>query len=78
MDIPERWRRGLLPDPTVLELLAHLQAAAQAGKIRALAVVTLNPMLEVETSHAGGIDAVRRRLLGAGCTEASLNLLKPE
>lgn len=79
MAIPERWNRNPRPDPAVLALLATLQKAAERGEIRAVAIVTLNPTLQVEKVSAGEIDetGVRKRLLAAGLIEISSTLLKP-
>lgn len=75
--IPEQWNRRLRPDPEVLELLAQLTEAAERGEIRALAVVTVNPLLGVEKSKAGDEEesGVRKRLLAAGLIEVSNTLL---
>lgn len=65
------------PDPEVLELLANLTRAAENGLIRALAVVTVDPLLAVAKSTAGDEEdsGVRKRLLAAGLMEVSNALL---
>lgn len=76
--IPERWLRGPKPDPAVLELIDLVREAAATGQIRAIAIITIDPQLNVETSKAGDHDLVRKRLLAAGCLEVSQVVLSPE
>lgn len=71
MSQPEQWKRGLRPDADVVALAEQILHAAQLGTIRALAVVTLNPALAIETADAGAGDGVRQRLLLCGLIEAS-------
>lgn len=66
MNEPQQWRKSPRPDPSVLELLEALQLAARKGQIRAIAVVTVNPLLEVEPATAGGSDNVKKHLLIGG------------
>lgn len=75
MGMPDRWLRGPRPDPKVLALIELLKISAEKGQIRALAVITVDPNLNVETCHVGDIDQVRKRLLAAGLIEASHQLL---
>lgn len=70
MGLPAPWKRGPRPDPSVIELLDNLQLAARKGLIRGVAVVTVNPLLEVETAHAGEMDNVKKHLLIGGLTVA--------
>lgn len=72
---PQQWQRDLKPDPSVLELLDKLQAAARRGHIRALAVVVINPLLETEVGSAGGIENVKKHILLGGLWEAGYKLL---
>lgn len=74
MGTPQQWQRNLKPDHSVLELLEGLLAAARKGHLRALAVVAINPLLELEIGHAGDLDNVKRRLLVGGLTEAATKL----
>jgi hypothetical protein len=74
MGTPQQWQRALKPDPGVLELLESLTDAARKGHLRALAVVAINPLLELETAHAGTLDNVKRHLLIGGLTEAAQKL----
>lgn len=80
MALPEKWKTAPRPDPAVLELLSSLNQAAVRGEIRALAVVTVNPQLKVESSSAGDDEesGVRKRLLAAGLIEVSNTLLSPK
>ncbi len=78
MQLPERWKRGPRPDASVIELLESLAIAARKGHIRAISVVTVNPLLEVETAHAGDMDHVKTRLLVAGLVEASRSIDLPK
>lgn len=77
MGMPDRWNKNPRPDPAVIELAASLKEAAERGEIRSLAVVVVNPMLEVEMTVAGIEDesGVRKRLLAAGLIEVSHTLL---
>ena len=72
--IPQRWQRPK-PDPEVIRLLELVKEAVERGQVRAIAIVTIDPMLNVETSKAGDIDLVRKRLLAAGLIEISHTLL---
>jgi hypothetical protein len=78
MAMPEKWTRGYRPDPAIVELIEELMAAALRGEIRSIAVVTINPMLELDRTVAGTEDetGVRKRLLAAGLIEVSNTLLK--
>lgn len=76
MSLPSKWRRGLRPDPKVLDLAERLFAAAQRGEIRILVVVTANPMLQIEDEQAGDLDNVRKHLLIGGLASASQKLLQ--
>lgn len=74
MDTPAQWKTGPRPDPTVLELLDQLQEAARKGHIRSLAVVMVNPLLEVETAQAGGMDNVKKHLILGGLSVLTITL----
>lgn len=78
MGIPERWQRGLKPDLKVVSLVSSLHDPAAQGQVRAIGVVTVDPLLNVEFSVAGDIDPVRKRVLAAGLIELSQKLLKSE
>lgn len=75
MNLPAQWK-GPRPDPAVIDLLDKLQEAARLGHIRSIAVVALNPLLEVETAHAGGLDNVKKHLLLGGMVVLSAEILK--
>ena len=75
MVMPNRWTKTPRPDPAVLEIIDALRKAAEAGEVRSLVVVTVNPMLDVEMAKAGDDDPVRTRLLAAGLIEVSQKLL---
>lgn len=77
MSLPAQWKKGPRPDPSVVELLDSLQLAARKGLIRAVTVVTVNPLLEVETTHAGDLDNVKSHLLCGGLVRAAQNINKP-
>lgn len=76
--MPEQWSRGPRPDPEVLSLLASLKEAAERGEIRSLAVVTLDPLLQVSSSFAGAVEqtGVRKRVLASGLIEVAHSLLQ--
>lgn len=76
MPMPEKWTRGYRPDPAVLKVIDDLREAIAKGRVRALGVVTVNPMLDVECRTAGDEEIVRKRLLAAGLIELSQKLLK--
>jgi hypothetical protein len=72
--VPERWKKGPRPDPDVVELLERLAVAARKGHIRALVVVTLDPLLKVTPECAGDMDNVRSHLLVGGMFRAATQL----
>jgi hypothetical protein len=72
--VPERWKKGPRPDPEVVELLERLAVAARKGHIRALVVVTLDPLLKVSPQCAGDLDNVRSHLLIGGMFRAATQL----
>lgn len=71
MNQPDKWR-GPRPDPAVIQLIDKLRSAALQGHIRTLVVVTVNPLLEVETLQAGEVDNVRKHLLLGGLASACI------
>lgn len=71
---PHRWKRRPRPDPEVLALIEQLREAASIGSVRTLVVVTMNPLLEIESAHAGEVDRVRKLLLMGGLLEASMKV----
>lgn len=75
MGMPDKWIRGYRPDPAVLKVVEDLRAAVESGQIRAIAVVIINPMLDVECRCAGDSDKVRKRLLHSGLLELSQKVL---
>lgn len=75
MQSPMQWRRGPRPDEAVIELLERVLEAAHKGHVRAVGIVTLDPMLQSETLRAGDLDQVRAHLLAAGHTKAANQLL---
>lgn len=75
MGMPDRWIRNPRPDPAVLDLIEQLRDAASKGLIRTIGVVTVDPMLNVETNQAGEDDPVRKRMLAAGLIELSQKIL---
>lgn len=77
MALPDRWAKGLRPDPAVLDLIELLRVSAASGQLRTLAVVTVDPLLNVETAKAGDCDLVRKRLLAAGLFEAAHKIVRP-
>lgn len=77
MTLPDRWKNPK-PPQDVMDLLGEIQQAAARGHIRALAVVTINPNLKVETAAAGDDDPVRRDLLLSGLIRSTSKLSNPE
>jgi hypothetical protein len=73
---PVQWRKSPRPDQEIVTILRQLLIAAQNGSVRSLAVVAVNPMLELETATAGITDEVRRRLIAGGLIEVAVNLSK--
>lgn len=71
----ERWRTPR-PDPEVIELIDAVRAAALRGEVRAIAIVTLDPMLHREICMAGMTDEIRKGLLAAGCMEVAHKVLR--
>lgn len=76
--LPSQWKRGPRPDPTVIEFIDQLALAARQGKIRAISVVTVDPLLKTESFQAGELDDVRRTLLLGGLASACISLNKPK
>lgn len=72
--MPARWMKGLKPDPSVLEFVKQLEAAAKRGQIRAITAVIITPTLTVEDSTAGDLDNVRQHLLVGGLFKAANKL----
>lgn len=75
-NLPERWRKGLRPDPEVLHLVDVVREAIIKGQVRGIAIVTIDPQLDVEICLAGCDDLVRKRLLAAGCMEVAHKVLR--
>lgn len=71
-----QWKKSPHPDPEVVNVLRQLLAAAQSGSVRSLAVVAINPMLEIETATAGITDSVRKALLSGGLLQAAVEIQK--
>jgi hypothetical protein len=76
--LPQQWKRGPRPDPTVIELLNQLSVAARRGQIRAIYIVTVDPLLKTEDFLAGDMDDVKRTLLLGGLAQACISLHKPK
>lgn len=76
--MPAQWKKGPRPDPTVVDLLSAALVAARKGQIRAIAIVTVDPLLQTEPHHAGDMDNVKKHLLAGGLIEASHQVLKSE
>jgi len=68
MSIPMRWRRTPTPDPSVVAVTSAVHEGAELGQIRCLCIVTINPNLDVEFTHAGELDEIRKTLLIGGLT----------
>lgn len=66
MSMPMQWRKGPKPDDSVMALTTAVDAAAHNGQVRVVAIVTVNPMLDVEYTCAGELDEVRKNLLIGG------------
>jgi hypothetical protein len=78
MNVPVQWRKGPRPDPTVIELLNQLTSAARRGQVRAIYIVTVDPLLKTEDFQAGELDDVKRTLLLGGLAQACISLHKPK
>lgn len=76
--VPTQWKKGPRPDPTVIDLLEKLIVVARKGQIRAIGVVTVDPLLQTEPHCAGDMDNVKKHLLAGGLIEASIQVLKSE
>lgn len=76
--VPVQWRKGPRPDPTVIELIDQIAAAARRGQIRAICIVAVDPLLKTEDFQAGELDDVKRTLLLGGLASACINLNKPK
>jgi hypothetical protein len=68
MGMPMAWQRGPRPDESVIALTDAVDNAAKLGQVRVIAIVTVDPMLEVEFVCAGEMDDVRKTLLIGGLT----------
>lgn len=68
MQMPMQWKRNPKPDPAVVKLTQAVAEASSDGQLRVVAIVTINPNLEVEFDCAGQIDDVRKTLLIGGLT----------
>jgi hypothetical protein len=75
MGMPDKWSRNPRPDPAVVQVAHNLQHPSAEGQVRAIAVVTVDPMLNVEAAVAGDIDSVRKRILAAGLIELAHKIL---
>jgi hypothetical protein len=75
MGMPDKWARNPRPDPLVVKAAHNLQHPVAEGQVRALAIVTIDPMLNIETAVAGDIDPVRKRILAAGLIELAHKIL---
>lgn len=76
MNQPMQWRRQPKPDVEVLKLAEQVSEAAQLGQIRAIAVATINPTLEIECDCAGDMDPVKKTLLIGALTQLIHKLSK--
>lgn len=66
--MPGQWRRNPKPDLSVVKLTDAAGDAAHNGRVRLVAIVTVDPLLQVEYHCAGDLDDVKRNLLIAGLT----------
>jgi hypothetical protein len=68
LSMPTQWRNNPKPDESVVALTGAVDEAANAGQVRSVGIVTVNPNLEVEFVSAGELDEVRKNLLISGLT----------
>jgi hypothetical protein len=66
LSMPTQWRNNPKPDESVIALTGAVDEASNKGQVRSVAIVTVNPNLEVEFVSAGELDEVRKNLLIAG------------
>lgn len=58
-----RWQRHPRPEPEVVRLLEQALEAARRGQVRALLIVTVNPLHETENASGGDLGLVGRNVL---------------
>lgn len=76
MPVPaSRFRRNPRPDADVIEALEKALRASRLGHVRAVAIITVNPLHEIDTLEAGNIEAPFRDALIAGLARAAHRLL---
>lgn len=70
-----RWQRQLRPDSEVVHTLEQALAAARKGQLRAVLIVSINPLRETERVVAGELDPVGRTVLIGALAQAKHDLL---
>jgi hypothetical protein len=71
----QHFRKHPRPDPDVVELLERVLASARLGYVRAITIVAVNPINEVETPSAGEVDLTRLTALQGGLLRAAIELM---
>lgn len=74
--MPGPWRRNPKPDIEVVKLAASLKSAADGGLARAIAVVSVDPLLQLDCDCAGDLDEVKKNMLIAGLSRLIQKLSK--
>lgn len=62
------------PDHEVVELLETVLASARKGNVRAVSVVAVNSLNQVESASAGDLSDVRQSVLMSGLITSALDL----
>jgi hypothetical protein len=71
-----RIRQPLRPDPDVVHDAEKALRAAKDGRIRTFAMITVNPVNEVEITCAGDLSDVRKTALLGGLLKLGIQLMK--
>lgn len=64
------------PDPDVVQALEIVLAAARLGRIRSIALVTVNPVYDVESHAVGELKGTFRHGLISGLSSAAHKLMR--
>lgn len=70
-----RFRKHPKPDDDVIDLLERVLASARCGYVRAITIVAVNPINQVETPSAGELESIRRTALLGGLIRAAVDLM---
>jgi hypothetical protein len=72
----DRWARAPRPDPDVIRILEQALGSARKGHVRAVTIVLVNPLHEVESASAAPHATTWRHALIGGLSSAAHKLLK--